>query len=321
MSGKSVNPFLFWDRPEAVCFLDIETTGLSRDRDRIFCLGLGSLEKEKKVAYHAYWADQPDASLRERALLDLLPEHWADCPLVSYHGAAFDLPFLAAAYRRWGRPLPTPIHLDLRLFRDQRRRLLGLTRAKRSELEASIGFERKNRLTGKGLSESARFLANEEIRRLVLAHNREDVEGLAALFAALQPLHDRLRFISAAPFLCPPDAKENLLALDQWTQTTHQGQAHFYLRHPVPMAGFFESDFGRLTWSGDELTLELSLIHGQWDGRPLSVAAAPAPIENQAPYALRPPLFVVSDADRDYGNHLIALVHQLIQRAAEKNIT
>lgn len=147
-----------------VLFLDIETEGLSKERNGLTVLGT--------MVGRCYRAFVAGHNLEEG------PAYLARFPVwVTFGGARFDLPFLRAHFPR----LPQPaLHIDLwRVFRD-----LGY-RGGLKKLEERFGLSRRTRgFTGYDavkLWQRWRRQRDRRALRLLLFYNREDVANLRPL--------------------------------------------------------------------------------------------------------------------------------------------
>jgi len=166
--------------PSSLLFLDTETTGLGGVGAVAFLVGCGSLTEDGFEVRQYLMPDYADETAMLEAVLAELGE---DKTLVTYNGAAFDLPLLRARMivNRVSRDIPMADHIDLlhatrRLFR---RRLADctLTNIERELFE----FYREGDVPGY-LIPSVYFDWLSE-RRLddmadVLEHNRLDIVSL-----------------------------------------------------------------------------------------------------------------------------------------------
>lgn len=164
-------------------FVDTETTGLGGAGTVPFLIGVGRFVPDGFEVRQYLIPDYPD----ETAMLEALQsELGPDFTLVTYNGAAFDLPLLSdrLVINRVSRGLPENSHFDLlhaarRLFK-RRLRDCSLVSIERE----IFGFHRVDDLPGY-LVPSAYFswLADESLDLLprVLEHNRLDIVSLAFL--------------------------------------------------------------------------------------------------------------------------------------------
>jgi uncharacterized protein YprB with RNaseH-like and TPR domain len=158
---------LFQAFRDRAVFLDIETTGMDRDRDEITVAGLYSTDRMVSLVRGTdLTADRIEAEL-------------ADCRLlVTFCGSLFDLPFLRAKFPRLRLDLP---HFDL-CFAGRR---LGW-RGGLKHIEGRLGIGRSEELRGiGGLAAVTLWHAweqgNAEAGRLLLRYNEADARNLVLL--------------------------------------------------------------------------------------------------------------------------------------------
>ncbi len=164
----------------SVLFVDTETTGLGGTGTVAFVVGCGSVVEDGFEVRQYLMPDYSD----EAAMLEaLLNEFRDDRVLISYNGAAFDLPVLRSRMivNRVGREIPMKSHIDLlyptrRLFR----RRLGDCSLPNIEREL-FDFHRDNDIPGY-LIPSIYFdwLSEQKPDGIisVLEHNRMDIVSL-----------------------------------------------------------------------------------------------------------------------------------------------
>ncbi|HPI32052.1 MAG TPA: ribonuclease H-like domain-containing protein [candidate division Zixibacteria bacterium] len=168
-------------------FFDLETIGLGGAGTAAFLVGLGALVEGGFEVRQYLLPDYDD----EAALLAAVAEEFSDrTVLVSYNGAAFDLPILLDRFtiNRVGREIPRARHVDLlhavrRLFR-RRLRQCDLGNIERDV----FGFRRFDDIPGY-LVPSVYFdwLSDHKLDEMekVLQHNRHDIVSLYFLAAVL----------------------------------------------------------------------------------------------------------------------------------------
>ncbi len=156
---------------DRVGFLDIETTGLSKARDRLTTVGLWSPTGGARVLVRGFDLDDLQAELDRIGIL------------VTFHGAAFDLPFLKAACQ--GLVLP-PAHVDLRHLAAATGLRGGL-----KAVERVLGIGRSDAVEGLDGSDAARLwhrwegsLADRAALQRLVEYNLADVLNLRPLLAA-----------------------------------------------------------------------------------------------------------------------------------------
>lgn len=164
-------------------FLDIETTGLSRNTDHIFLIGC--LCFDDAVATMRQWfADK--TSDESEMLKDFMSFASRFNTIVTYNGERFDIPFIAARCAAHGL---TDIVSDMRSFDMFRlvssyKNILGLPDCKQKTVELFFGIDRTDVKSGaevaKLYSEYLETSGRKDLDDLIL-HNADDVKGLALL--------------------------------------------------------------------------------------------------------------------------------------------
>lgn len=146
-------------------YLDIETTGLRRDRHHVTIIGLHDGHRMR--------------SFIEGVDLEEFPAAIAKIPmLVTFNGAVFDLPFLQAS---WPQLRLDQIHVDLRYAFRQ----LGFEGGLKA-LEHRLQIERPEEIAGITGSAAVRLWrrserGDEDALDALLEYNRQDVENLRPL--------------------------------------------------------------------------------------------------------------------------------------------
>ncbi len=202
--------------PERVMFMDIETTGFSRNYDSVYLIGYLYLENG------AFCAEQhlSDHLGDEIALLETYAQKMDDYDVcVTFNGEAFDFPFLAERWkvlRRKG-DLPKVRSVDLyRRFRPYAK-LFGWPNCRLKTIETFLSIDRQDEFDGGALIDVFYEYARTNdpaLQKTLLLHNYEDILNLPRLlriesFMAIlkeetieevrldRALPDRLRFRAA----------------------------------------------------------------------------------------------------------------------------
>ena len=167
--------------PENLLFYDIETTGLSPDRDEVYLIG-AAVQKNDEYEYIGFFSESPED---EPSILSAFSELCRDCLcMVMYNGTTFDHPFLAKRYALYG--LPDPFSKkEIDLYKEYRpiKPLLGLKSMRQSSLEAFTGTERKypDGKTGITMYKAYRKDKDPIKQKMLTGHNIEDIEGLLSI--------------------------------------------------------------------------------------------------------------------------------------------
>lgn len=169
----------------AIAYLDIETTGLSWGRDAVTVVGVYDGRRERSFVKGDNLEELPAALERAKVL-------------VTFNGAAFDLPFL---WRAFPRMRLDQIHVDLRYPL----RRIGL-RGGLKAIEARLGIERSDETAGLSGFDAVRLwkaheAGDPDALEVLLAYNLEDVVHLETLadlaYAQLRSLRLGEDFVTA----------------------------------------------------------------------------------------------------------------------------
>lgn len=186
-------------------FFDIETTGLSASRNRIYLVGLGWLdENEGKdcITVMQYLAEN---AADEAAVLDATLAIASDQrfeSLVTFNGTTFDLPFFEKRCEKHAvdlnatDPISALHHVDLYRTIHPIRHFFPMEHFRQKDYEALLGIGREDQYDGgKLVSVYHRFEKTKKQADcdLLCLHNKEDLFGmfhLISLLACLQVKED-----------------------------------------------------------------------------------------------------------------------------------
>lgn len=158
------------------CFLDIETTGLDKQRHDVTVVGLYDGQESKMF-------------VQGKNLDQFLPEIRQYDLIVTYNGKCFDLPFLRHKFPQLKRNF---FHADLRY----KLKKIGYTGGLKA-IEKEFGISREEDVKGMDGYEAVRLWkqyqkGNKKALRLLIDYNREDIENLEVLMdAAYSQLRQR----------------------------------------------------------------------------------------------------------------------------------
>ena len=180
-------------------FFDIETTGLSWRRSRLYLMGAlyfsGNAWNLKQ-----WFLENP---LEELSLLQSFSASLEPfSSVIHYNGQTFDLPYLKHKYEDYKLPDPLSSKESLDLYRIFRpwQKPLGLPSLKQKDAEQFLGISREDVCSGGELIscyEEYLKTASPELLELLLLHNHDDVLGLAELLPLMG--FDHLRRGDAVP--------------------------------------------------------------------------------------------------------------------------
>ncbi|WP_180339327.1 ribonuclease H-like domain-containing protein [Peptoniphilus catoniae] len=154
--------------------LDIETTGLSRQKDTIIILGLLEIEKFAKIKI--YFAE----NLKEEVDL-LLNLNVDNRKLITYNGNRFDLPFIKNKEQFYSIKTSSYVSFDLYDYIKKYKYLLNLDSYKQKNIEKFLGYERDEFISGAELIKNYKnYLKtrDDDLLNSIINHNKDDVTGL-----------------------------------------------------------------------------------------------------------------------------------------------
>lgn len=156
------------------CFLDLETTGLSKNNDLIICFGLAYI-KEETLYMEQYILEHKS---EERDLLEQLKKILPTLEKIyTYGGKHFEWPFIIEKLNTYG--IDSSFLSALQLID------LKQPKESRGALETRIGFRRNQAITGKELAKLSKLHLhepNKTYETLILEHNKEELLSLQAIF-------------------------------------------------------------------------------------------------------------------------------------------
>lgn len=172
--------------------LDIETTGLSREYNWIYLIGLAYYESEKKKWFiEQLFAE--NSSEENDILSALLPYLNSRTLVVTYNGDSFDLPFIKARMDKHSISM-TPIEsLDLYKLLKNNSDFFAFPNLKLKTVEESLGILREDQYSGKECIDFYKeFIktGSAALREIVLKHNHDDLCSMPELLRLIQIVGD-----------------------------------------------------------------------------------------------------------------------------------
>lgn len=175
-NGININKY-FEDND--VCFVDIETTGLSRKYNSIYLVGLLYYNDEVNLwVLKQLFAESLN---EEKDLLEVLIELVHDTKnIITYNGESFDIPFINARLQHWNINFDISLENSFDLYRVVRsyKYLLNLDNLKLKTLERSLGIYRDDIYSGRDCIDfyyDYIKTGNMELKERVLKHNYDDL--------------------------------------------------------------------------------------------------------------------------------------------------
>ena len=168
-----------------ICFLDIETTGLSSRYNEVILIGALCLE-EDSIYINQFFAENID---EEQELLEVFEQFLNKFEyIITYNGTSFDLPFLRKRFDYFDidHNIDSISHLDLLKLVRKNKKILKLENCKLKTVERSLKIYREDTISGK---ESVNLYKNYERtkdlykKEIILKHNYDDIFYLPRLLS------------------------------------------------------------------------------------------------------------------------------------------
>lgn len=180
---------------QAVCFLDIETTGFSRRYNMIYLIGLVFFNFEKRQ-WELIQIFADDKESEKKVLLQLI-EYIKDFDrIITYNGDAFDIPFINSRLKLYNieMNLFSIENFDLYRIIRENRYILQYENYKLKTIEESLGIYRDDIYSG---GECIQFYKDylktrdENPLAKILQHNYDDLYYLVDIMKILDIIDDR----------------------------------------------------------------------------------------------------------------------------------
>lgn len=178
-----------------ICFIDIETTGLSRKYHSIYLIGLLYFNRKEN-----YWtliqlfADNID---EEKLVLEEFIQIIDKYDLyVTYNGDTFDIPFINNRLKKFHIDYELKIDrsFDIYRFLRKNKNIFSLENMKLKTVEESLGIYRDDIYSGKECIQFYKSYMNnkdEELRDRVLKHNYDDLFYLIDLLNIIDVINEK----------------------------------------------------------------------------------------------------------------------------------
>lgn len=188
-----------YDLDDKSCFLDIETTGLSRNKNIVYLIGiiyynLNSNSWVLKQIFANKINKEADILLKTIKLLNKYST------IINYNGSAFDIPFLNARlkYHNIDYYIEKEKSFDIYKIVRSEKDILNLKNLKLETLEKYMGIQRQDIYSGKEcIKLYYDYLENMDLslQEDILRHNREDLVYMLEIMPILDLIRDKKTFI------------------------------------------------------------------------------------------------------------------------------
>ncbi|MGN9165241.1 ribonuclease H-like domain-containing protein [Tissierellaceae bacterium HCP3S3_D8] len=182
-----------------ICFLDIETTGLSRYRDIIYLVGILSYDScEKSWVLSQLFIDNSED---EKELLVKTMDILSDFNMIlNYNGDSFDIPFINYRLKLNGLDLQISKQrsIDIYSIIRKNRYLFELPNLKLKTIEKFLGIYREDMFSGKDcIGFYKDYVINNDLslKERILKHNYDDLYYLMDIIKILDLIKDKKSFI------------------------------------------------------------------------------------------------------------------------------
>lgn len=163
-----------------ICFFDIETTGLSRQKNIIYLIGAIYHEADSYKVIQWFNDDGRSEEMIIREFIDFMKNYQV---LIHYNGTSFDIPFVSERAKRYGITFDTASFQSVDLYKitAKYKQFLSLSDMKQKSVELFLHIDRTDEYDGGTLIHIYYdYLRNRDTQsyELLLLHNYEDICGL-----------------------------------------------------------------------------------------------------------------------------------------------
>lgn len=168
-----------------ICFLDIETTGLSSKYNEVILIGALSIEQDS-IYITQFFAENINEESELLAVFEQFINKFEY--IITYNGTSFDLPFLKKRLARYDieHSIDLVSHMDLLKLVRKNKQILKLENCKLKTVEKSLNIYREDTISGR---ESVDLYKNYERtkdifkKKIILKHNYDDIFYLPQLLS------------------------------------------------------------------------------------------------------------------------------------------
>ena len=173
---------------DRILFIDIETTGLSREKTDLYLIGCGWFDKKgyNTIQWFADSADDEPALIEQ--FISFISGRFS--LLIHYNGNHFDIPYLRYKAEKHGYPDPfgSIENYDIYAAIKPYKNILSLSSLRQREIEQLLDINSTDPYTGRDLiSVYHRYVSNPagELLGPLIFHNSEDLKGMAYILPVL----------------------------------------------------------------------------------------------------------------------------------------
>ncbi|WP_333638627.1 ribonuclease H-like domain-containing protein [Tissierella praeacuta] len=178
-----------------ICFIDIETTGLNRNKNMIYLIGVLFFDfNAQSWTLKQYFANNIDD---EQTLLKEFINNLDDFnKIITFNGESFDLPFIECRLKKYeiNYTFDKVKSFDLYQIVKKNRSYLNLPNLKLKTIELSLGFNREDKYSGYdciGFYYNYIKSKNILLKENILKHNYDDLVHMLDIIKILDVLEDK----------------------------------------------------------------------------------------------------------------------------------
>ncbi|WP_353096670.1 ribonuclease H-like domain-containing protein [Tissierella praeacuta] len=177
---------------DTVCFIDIETTGLNRNSNMVYLIGLLFFDSSTgNWTLDQYFANSMD---KEQDLLEKFIANLSSFDkIITFNGESFDLPFIECRLKKYGIDyiFDRTKSFDLYQIVKKNKAYLNLPNLKLKTIERSLGFNREDKYSGYdciGFYYDYLKSKNTLLKENILKHNYDDLVHMLDIIMILDVL-------------------------------------------------------------------------------------------------------------------------------------
>ena len=177
---------------EKICFMDIETTGLSKKHHQIYLIGFLIYDYKTKLwQLTQFFCDS--SSDEELILKEFMKELKKYKYLITYNGDNFDIPFLNEKLKKYSIKEIEIESIDLYQVLRKNKNFISFPNLKLKTIEKELGIDRRDTFTG---FECIEFYKNYLITKstnffnYIIQHNQDDLYSMPKLLRVFQLIEE-----------------------------------------------------------------------------------------------------------------------------------
>ncbi len=181
-------------RLDNACFLDIETTGLNRDRDMVYLIGIiYKSEKNNWIVKQVFANSIKDEKHILKLAIKFLNKFTT---IINYNGDTFDLPFInsRAKYHKLNELINIHNSLDIYKFLRKNKDLLDIKNLKLKTVENYLGYNREDIYSGYDCIKFYKdYIVNNDkkSKSKVLKHNFDDLYQMLNIIEIIKIINNK----------------------------------------------------------------------------------------------------------------------------------